>query len=85
MIFFLFIMASGGIAATGGPLVFHYWKTPYVTQDYSACLSSADVPPRGAFNNGIKGIAKAFVQAGFSFGGGSHIVSNTGNVALTFT
>ncbi|CAK3862354.1 amino acid transporter [Lecanosticta acicola] len=52
---FLFIMASGGIAATGGPLVFHYWKRP------------------GAFNNGIKGIAKAFVQAGFSFGGGEHI------------
>lgn len=55
MIFFLFIMASGGIAATHGPLVFHYWKTP------------------GAFTNGIKGIAKAFVQAGFSFGGGEHI------------
>lgn len=55
MIFFLFIMASGGIAATHGPLVFHYWKSP------------------GAFNNGIKGIAKAFVQAGFSFGGGEHI------------
>lgn len=28
MIFFLFIMASGGVAATGGPLVFHYWKHP---------------------------------------------------------
>ncbi|OJJ82336.1 uncharacterized protein ASPGLDRAFT_152927 [Aspergillus glaucus CBS 516.65] len=27
----------------------------------------------GAFNNGIKGIAKAFVQALFSFGGGEHI------------
>lgn len=55
MIFFLFIMASGGVAATHGPLVFTYWKNP------------------GAFNNGIKGIAKAFVQAGFSFGGGEHI------------
>lgn len=28
---------------------------------------------RRAFKNGIKGIAKAFVQAGFSFGGGEHI------------
>ncbi|KAI6840167.1 amino acid transporter [Hortaea werneckii] len=55
MIFFLFIMASGGVAATGGPLVFHYWKHP------------------GAFNNGMKGVAKAFTQAGFSFGGGEHI------------
>ncbi|PWY87820.1 amino acid transporter [Aspergillus sclerotioniger CBS 115572] len=27
----------------------------------------------GAFNNGIKGISKAFVQALFSFGGGEHI------------
>jgi amino acid transporter len=52
MIFYLFIMASGGVAATHGPLVFHYWKNP------------------GAFNNGMKGLAKAFVQAAFSFGGG---------------
>lgn len=33
MIFFLFIMASGGIAATGGPLVFHYWKHSYGTRE----------------------------------------------------
>ncbi|CZR59171.1 uncharacterized protein PAC_09063 [Phialocephala subalpina] len=25
---FMFIMASGGLPATHGPLVFHYWKTP---------------------------------------------------------
>ncbi|KAL4861451.1 amino acid permease/ SLC12A domain-containing protein [Aspergillus spectabilis] len=25
---FLFIMASGGLPATNGPLVFHYWETP---------------------------------------------------------
>lgn len=25
---FMFIMASGGVAATGGPLVFTYWKNP---------------------------------------------------------
>lgn len=53
MIFFLSIMTSGGIPATGGPIEFHYWRNP------------------GAFNNGIKGIAKAFVQAAFSFGGGT--------------
>ena len=52
MIFFMFIMTSGGIAATNGPIEFRYWKNP------------------GAFNNGIKGISKAFVQAAFSFGGG---------------
>lgn len=52
MIFFMFIMTSGGIAATNGPIEFRYWKNP------------------GAFNNGIKGICKAFVQAAFSFGGG---------------
>lgn len=52
MIFFMFIMTSGGIPATNGPIEFTYWKNP------------------GAFNNGIKGIAKAFVQAAFSFGGG---------------
>lgn len=55
MIIFMFIMTSGGIPATNGPIEFQYWKTP------------------GAFNNGIKGIAKAFVQAAFSFGGGEHI------------
>ncbi|ORY65552.1 amino acid transporter [Pseudomassariella vexata] len=55
MIFYLFIMASGGVPATGGPLVFTYWKNP------------------GAFNNGMKGLAKAFVQAAFSFGGAQHI------------
>ncbi|KAL4736289.1 amino acid permease/ SLC12A domain-containing protein [Aspergillus similis] len=63
MICFLFIMASGGIAATHGPLVFSYWKHP------------------GAFNNGIKGIAKSFVQAAFSFGGGEHIAVIAGEVA----
>ena len=52
MIFFMFIMTSGGIPATNGPIEFRYWKSP------------------GAFNNGIKGIAKGFVQAAFSFGGG---------------
>jgi amino acid transporter len=52
MIFFLFIMTSGGIPVTHGPIEFRYWKNP------------------GAFNNGMKGLAKAFVQAGFSFGGG---------------
>lgn len=52
MIFFMFIMTSGGIPATNGPIEFRYWKNP------------------GAFNNGIKGISKAFVQAAFSFGGG---------------
>ncbi|KAL4794092.1 amino acid permease/ SLC12A domain-containing protein [Aspergillus venezuelensis] len=45
---FLFIMASGGLPASTGPLVFHYWKTP------------------GAFNNGMKGICKALLQAAFS-------------------
>ncbi|OAA57391.1 amino acid transporter [Niveomyces insectorum RCEF 264] len=55
MIFFMFIMASGGVAATHGPLVFHYWKSP------------------GAFVGGMKGIAQAFVQAGFSFGSAQHI------------
>lgn len=55
MIFFLFIMTSGGIKATNGPIEFTYWKNP------------------GAFANGMKGIAKAFVQAGFSFGGGQYI------------
>jgi amino acid transporter len=54
MIFFMFIMTSGGIAATNGPIIFHYWKSP------------------GAFHNGIKGIAKSFVQAAFSFGGGTY-------------
>ncbi|KAL4813895.1 amino acid permease/ SLC12A domain-containing protein [Aspergillus spinulosporus] len=63
MICFLFIMASGGIAATHGALVFSYWKHP------------------GAFNNGIKGIAKSFVQAAFSFGGGEHIAVIAGEVA----
>ncbi|KAF2636862.1 hypothetical protein P280DRAFT_459210 [Massarina eburnea CBS 473.64] len=55
MLFYLFIMASGGVPATNGPLVFTYWKNP------------------GAFNNGMKGLAKAFVQAAFSFGGAQHI------------
>jgi amino acid transporter len=63
MICFLFIMASGGIPAAHGPLVFSYWKNP------------------GAFNNGIKGIAKSFVQAAFSFGGGEHIAVIAGEVA----
>ncbi|KAL4875736.1 amino acid permease/ SLC12A domain-containing protein [Aspergillus karnatakaensis] len=63
MIFFMFIMTSGGIAATGGPIIFRYWKSP------------------GAFNNGIKGIAKSFVQAAFSFGGGEHIAVIAGEVA----
>lgn len=56
MIFFLFIMTSGGIPYTNGPIEFRYWKNP------------------GAFRNGIKGIAKAFVQAAFSFGGGKCIL-----------
>lgn len=55
MILYLFVMASGGVPATNGPLVFTYWKNP------------------GAFNNGMKGLAKAFVQAAFSFGGAQHI------------
>ncbi|KAL4924937.1 amino acid permease/ SLC12A domain-containing protein [Aspergillus undulatus] len=63
MICFMFIMTSGGIAATGGPIIFTYWKNP------------------GAFNNGIKGIAKSFVQAAFSFGGGEHIAVIAGEVA----
>ncbi|KAJ5501057.1 hypothetical protein N7527_012178 [Penicillium freii] len=63
MIFFMFIMTSGGIPATNGPIEFRYWKNP------------------GAFNNGIKGIAKAFVQAAFSFGGGEHIAVIAGEVA----
>ncbi|KAL2834912.1 amino acid permease/ SLC12A domain-containing protein [Aspergillus cavernicola] len=63
MIFFMFIMTSGGIAATHGPIIFQYWKSP------------------GAFNNGIKGIAKSFVQAAFSFGGGEHIAVIAGEVA----
>lgn len=77
MIFFLFIMASGGIAATGGPLVFTYWKVrhgPFVPK--TSKLTSVKNP--GAFKNGIKGIAKAFVQAGFSFGGGEHIAIISG-------
>ena len=28
MMCYMFIMASGGVAATHGPLVFHYWKSP---------------------------------------------------------
>ncbi|USW50048.1 Putative amino acid permease/ SLC12A domain-containing protein [Septoria linicola] len=64
MIFFLFIMVSGGIVATGGPLVFTYWKNP------------------GAIKNGIKGIAKAFVQAGFSLGGGEHIAVIAGEAKI---
>ncbi|KAL4793159.1 amino acid permease/ SLC12A domain-containing protein [Aspergillus venezuelensis] len=63
MIFFMFIMTSGGIAATNGPIIFSYWKNP------------------GAFNNGIKGIAKSFVQAAFSFGGGEHIAVIAGEVS----
>ncbi|KAL4998876.1 amino acid permease-domain-containing protein [Aspergillus recurvatus] len=63
MICFLFIMTSGGIPATHGPIIFSYWKHP------------------GAFNNGIKGIAKSFVQAAFSFGGGEHIAVIAGEVA----
>ncbi|CAI7602855.1 unnamed protein product [Penicillium glandicola] len=63
MIFFMFIMTSGGIPATNGPIEFRYWRNP------------------GAFNNGIKGIAKAFVQAAFSFGGGEHIAVIAGEVA----
>lgn len=51
VIFFMFIMTSGGIPATNGPIEFRYWKKP------------------GSFNNGTKGIAKAFVQALFSFDG----------------
>jgi amino acid transporter len=52
LVFFMFIITSGGITATNGPIEFTYWTNP------------------GAFKNGIKGIAKAFVQAAFSFGGG---------------
>lgn len=63
MIFFMFIMTSGGIPATNGPIEFRYWKNP------------------GAFRNGIKGIAKAFIQAAFSFGGGEHIAVIAGEVA----
>ncbi|KAL4804745.1 amino acid permease/ SLC12A domain-containing protein [Aspergillus unguis] len=62
MICFMFIMTSGGIAATHGPILFSYWKSP------------------GAFNNGMKGIAKSFVQAAFSFGGGEHIAVIAGEV-----
>lgn len=32
----------------------------------------------GAFNNGIRGICQAFIQAGFSFGGGEHIATIAG-------
>ncbi|KAL2872407.1 amino acid permease/ SLC12A domain-containing protein [Aspergillus lucknowensis] len=63
MICFMFIMTSGGIAATHGPIIFSYWKRP------------------GAFHNGMKGIAKSFVQAAFSFGGGEHIAVIAGEVA----
>ncbi|KAJ5281795.1 Amino acid/polyamine transporter I [Penicillium angulare] len=63
MICFLFIMTSGGIPATHGPIEFQYWKNP------------------GAFRNGMKGIAKAFVQAAFSFGGGEHIAVIAGEIA----
>ncbi|KAJ5784318.1 Amino acid/polyamine transporter I [Penicillium pulvis] len=63
MIFFLFIMTSGGIPATHGPIEFRYWKNP------------------GAFKNGMKGIAKAFVQAAFSFGGGEHVAVIAGEIA----
>ncbi|KAH8900451.1 amino acid transporter [Thozetella sp. PMI_491] len=55
VIFYMFIMASGGVPATNGPLVFTYWKNP------------------GAFHNGMKGLAQAFVQAAFSFGSAQHI------------
>ncbi|ROV87145.1 hypothetical protein VSDG_09984 [Cytospora chrysosperma] len=54
MIAYMFIMASGGVYTTHGPLVFHYWKDP------------------GAFTD-MKGLAKAFVQAAFSFGSAQHI------------
>lgn len=50
---FMIIMTSGGIAATGGPIEFTYWKNP------------------GAFHNGLKGICASFIQAAFSFGGGT--------------
>ncbi|OKO96647.1 hypothetical protein PENSUB_10822 [Penicillium subrubescens] len=63
LIFFMFIITSGGITATNGPIEFTYWTNP------------------GAFKNGIKGIAKAFVQAAFSFGGGEHIAVIAGEVA----
>ncbi|KAJ5150102.1 Amino acid/polyamine transporter I [Penicillium atrosanguineum] len=63
MICFMFIMTSGGIPATNGPIEFRYWKDP------------------GAFKNGMKGIAKAFIQAAFSFGGGEHIAVIAGEVA----
>jgi amino acid transporter len=65
MIFFMFIMTSGGIPATNGPIEFRYWKNP------------------GAFNNGIKGISKAFVQAAFSFGGGMVVVHGSEKNVLT--
>ncbi|KAI0477219.1 amino acid permease/ SLC12A domain-containing protein [Xylariaceae sp. FL0804] len=60
VIFYMFIMASGGVPATGGPLVFTYWNNP------------------GAFHNGMKGLAKAFVQAAFSFGSAQHIAMIAG-------
>lgn len=65
MIFFMFIMTSGGIPATNGPIEFRYWKHP------------------GAFKNGIKGIAKSFVQAAFSFGGGRTVQERTSDNPLT--
>ncbi|KAI1341683.1 amino acid permease/ SLC12A domain-containing protein [Xylariaceae sp. FL0016] len=60
VIFYMFIMASGGVASTNGPLVFKYWESP------------------GAFHNGMKGLAKAFVQAAFSFGSAQHIAMIAG-------
>lgn len=57
MIAFMFIMASGGIS-TAVP------SGPLVFHYWKS---------PGAFNNGIKGLAKAGIQAAFSFGGGEHI------------
>lgn len=59
VIAYMFIMTSGGVAATNGPIEFKFWKDP------------------GAFTN-MKGLARAFVQAAFSFGSAQHIAIMAG-------
>lgn len=54
VIAYMFVMTSGGVPATNGPIEFRYWRDP------------------GAFTD-MKGLAKAFVQAAFSFGSAQHI------------
>lgn len=82
MIFFMIIMVSTlQSLPTSTPLTTPFPKTSGGIPATNGPIEFTYWRNPGAFNNGLKGICKAFIQAGFSFGGGEHIAVIAGETA----